>query len=84
LSAATKSNVKAAATPAAVQAGEPSCLEVAGSRVYADLTADNVLVVRVHPGGDTPVAVYVDEVLVEGTTAGWKAHGRHRRPEKKS
>jgi hypothetical protein len=57
------------------------CLEVEGSKVYADRSEDGVLVVRAYPAADTPVAVLVDETLVSGTTAGWKPHGRHRKPD---
>lgn len=55
-------------------------LDVEGSKVYAELSDDGVLVVRAYPAGDTPVAVLVDETIVSGSTAGWKAHGKHRKP----
>jgi hypothetical protein len=55
------------------------CLDVEGSKVYAGLDPDGVLVVRVQLASDTPVAVLVDETLVSGYTAGWKALGKHRK-----
>jgi hypothetical protein len=60
--------------------GDRPCLEVEGSKVYAEMNQDGVLVVRACPAADTPVAMLVDETLVKGTTAGWKSHGRHRKP----
>jgi hypothetical protein len=54
-------------------------LEVEDSKIYGEMTQDGVLVVRVFPAGDTPVAVLVDETLVSGNVAGWKSHGKHRK-----
>jgi hypothetical protein len=61
-------------------AGEFPCLRAGGSRIYAGLSADGVLVVRVYPEGDTPVAVFVDEALVAGSEMDWRPVGRHRVP----
>ncbi len=61
-------------------AGERPCLDIEGSKVCAGLSGDGVLVVRVYPVGDTPVAVLVDETLVAGSEMNWRPTGRHRRP----
>lgn len=78
MNATTESADSAQAVGEAID--ERPCLDVEGSKVYAELSEDGVLVVRAYPAGDTPVAVLVDETVVSGTTAGWKAHGKHRRP----
>lgn len=59
--------------------GRP-CLDIEGSKVYAEMSENGVLVVRACPAGDTPVAVLVDETLMRGSVAGWKSHGTHRKP----
>lgn len=76
---ATTTESAEAAEAVSEAADDRPCLDVAGSKVYAELSPDGVLVVRVYPSGDTPVAVLVDETVVSGYTAGWKSHGRHRR-----
>jgi hypothetical protein len=79
--------MSAAAQSAGVvnEAGQDrNCTHVEGSRICGEMTGDGVLVVRVYPAGDTPVAVLVDEALVSGSTAGWKSHGKHRKPEQAS
>lgn len=78
MNATTESADSAQAVGEAID--ERPCLDVEGSKVYAELSEDGVLVVRAYPAGDTPVAVLVDETVVSGTTAGWKAHGKHRKP----
>jgi hypothetical protein len=60
-------------------AGLGGGLDIEGSKVMAGLTDDGVLLVRILPAGDTPVAIMVDETIMQGTTAGWKAHGKHRK-----
>lgn len=76
---ATTGSAKPAQAVSAADGDRP-CLDVAGSKVYAEMSQDGVLVVRAYPAGDTPVAVLVDETLVSGSKAGWKAHGTHRKP----
>jgi hypothetical protein len=75
---ATTESADVAQAVGEVDDGRP-CLNIEGSKVYAELTEDGVLVVRAYPAGDTPVAVLVDETLVSGSKAGWKAHGTHRK-----
>lgn len=58
---------------------ERPCLDIEGSKVYAECSEDGVLVVRVYPVGDMPVAVLVDETLVAGSEMEWKPRGRHHR-----
>lgn len=58
---------------------ERPCIDVEGSKVFAELSSDGVLVVRVYPAGDTPVAVLVDETLVAGSEAKWQPKGKHHR-----
>lgn len=61
-------------------ADERPCLDVEGSKVYAEMGPDRVLVVRVYPAGDTPVAVLVDETLVAGSQAQGPRGRHHRQP----
>jgi hypothetical protein len=76
MNAATESADPACAVEVAE---ERPCLEVEGSKVYAEMGRDRVLVVRVYPVGDTPVAVMVDETLVAGSEMDWRPRGRHRK-----
>jgi hypothetical protein len=50
-------------------AGEAPCIDLDGSRVYAELGEDGVLTVRVCPAGDVPAAVYVNQDLVADSRA---------------
>lgn len=57
------------------------CLDVEGSKVYAEVSPDGVLVVRVYPRDGTPAAVYFDETLVAGGEASRQPRGRHRKAD---
>ena len=77
MNAVTKSADSAQAVSEATE--DQLCLDVEGSKVYAELSDDGVLVVRAYPVGDTPVAVLVDETLVAGSEVRWQPRGRHRK-----
>ena len=71
-----------AVTGKPADAGAGLRLDVGGSVVSAARSEDGVLVVRVYPVDDTPVAVFVDEALVAGSEMSWRPVGRHRLRQK--